>query len=93
MKKKYNTHAERQKAYRLRKGQKARTILKGIVVSHPHREIAAFGLLVSWNVRLPNGNYVNLAANNEQDVDLVEQFFKESRIPREPFKARWKEIL
>jgi hypothetical protein len=93
MKKKYKTPAERQKAYRLRKGQKARTILKGIVVSRPHREIATFGLLTSWNVRLPNDSYVNVSAHGKQDADLVEQFFKESRIPREPFRARWKGIL
>jgi hypothetical protein len=92
-KKLYKSAADRQKAYRVRKGQKARTILKGIFISRPHQDTTPMGLMTSWNVRLPNDHYVNVTTYSDEDAQIVEQFFKESKIRRESFKARWKHLL
>jgi hypothetical protein len=92
-KKEYKSAAERQKAYRLRKGQKARTILRGIVVSHPRGDSSPMGAMTSWNVKLPNGGYVNITSYDDNNSRIVEQFLKQSKIPREPFYTRWKSIM
>ena len=92
-KKQHKSAAERQKAYRLRKGQKARTILRGIVVSRPHGDTGPMGGMTNWNVKLPNDGYVNITSYDDNNSQIVEQFLRESKIPREPFYTRWKSMM
>jgi hypothetical protein len=84
----YRTAAEKQKAYRLRKGQRVRTILKGIIVSKCRYD--SLSGWCGWNVRLPNGSYIDFGTFSGEDQQIIESFLKASKIPREPFLKRWR---